>query len=321
MREAVDVSEAIYHVSMARFLITAAFAGRDNVQRSFRVVAFSEEPEPRLGVVLVSAFDISDLIRKSGELAVNVIGPKQLAPSRPPRAKRPPVADEFAEMKAVKIPALKIQAPLVRDCAAYVECAVEQEVVVQDRSLFVCRALACQIDPAIIPVARIRDRDLDLTALSHAPGPRHHVGIPPDTIVSMLTYDVARSMVDAAIAHAREKGLAMTVAVVDSSGTLMALARMEGANFLGPEVARAKAYASAAFRLPSAEIAQRAEQHPVFYESLSTLTGGKLIAAQGAIPIEIDGRVVGAIGASGGKPFIDEEVALAGLAALEGSAL
>jgi flavin reductase (DIM6/NTAB) family NADH-FMN oxidoreductase RutF len=165
MRQAVNLSEAIYHVSLGRYLITAAFEGRDNVQRSFRVVAFSEKPEPRLGVVLVSAFDISDLIRKSRELAVNVIGPKQLAPPRPPRAERPPVDDEFAAMKAVRVPASKIQAPLVKDCAAYVECAVEQEFVVQDRSLFVCRALACQIDPSVIPVARVRGRDLDVTDL------------------------------------------------------------------------------------------------------------------------------------------------------------
>ena len=132
----------------------------------------------------------------------------------------------------------------------------------------------------------------------------------------MLTYDIAKRMVDAAVAFAREKELTMTIAVVDSSGTLVALARMDGANFIGPEVARGKAYGSAAFRLPSAELSKRSEENPVFYTSLVSLMGGKFVAAQGAVPIKINGQVVGAIGASGSKPPIDEEVAMAGLAAL-----
>src|SRR5207244_3450455 len=72
---------------------------------------------------------------------------------------------------------------------------------------------------------------------------------------NMLTYDMARQMVDAAVAHARANGLAMTSAVVDQAGTLVALGRMDGSHFMAPEIARGKAYGSAAFGLPSAELA------------------------------------------------------------------
>ena len=133
----------------------------------------------------------------------------------------------------------------------------------------------------------------------------------------MLTYDIAKRMVDAAVAHAQSRNLTMTIVVVDSSGIPVALARMDGANFLGPEISRGKAYASAAFRAPSAELAKRAEQNPAFYTSLVTLTGGRFVAAQGAVPIKMKGHVVGAIAASGNKPPVDEEVALAGLAAVQ----
>ncbi len=133
----------------------------------------------------------------------------------------------------------------------------------------------------------------------------------------MLTYDMAKRMVDAAVAHAQSKNLTMTIVVVDSSGIPVALARMDGANFLGPEISRGKAYASAAFRAPSVELAKRAEQNPAFYTSLVTLSGGRFVAAQGAVLIKMKGQVVGAIAASGSKPPVDEEVALAGLAAVQ----
>ena len=134
----------------------------------------------------------------------------------------------------------------------------------------------------------------------------------------MLTYDIARQMVDAAVACARSKGVAMTIVVVDNSGITVALARMDGANFLGPEVSRGKAFASAAFRTTSADLAKRAEANPAFFTSLVTLSGGKFVAAQGAVPIKMNGQVVGAIAASGSKPPVDEEVAIAGLSGAEG---
>ncbi len=108
----------------------------------------------------------------------------------------------------------------------------------------------------------------------------------------------------------------MTISVVDSSGTLVAMARLDGANVVGPEVSRGKAFGSAAFRVPSGELAERAEKIPAFYTSLTTLLGGRFVAAQGALPVFVDGQCVGAIGASGSKPDVDEEIARAGLAGL-----
>ncbi len=165
MRTTVDLKHAIDEVRSGLFLITAAHEGRDNIQRSFRVIALSEKPEPRIGVALLSNYDISDLIRNSGQLVVNVAGPKHIPAPRPLRSQRPVVEDEFAAIGAVKTSASKVQAPLIEDCSAYLECAVEQEVVVQDRSLFVCRVLACQVDEAIVPAVRVRGHDLNLTNL------------------------------------------------------------------------------------------------------------------------------------------------------------
>lgn len=133
----------------------------------------------------------------------------------------------------------------------------------------------------------------------------------------MLTYEMARRMVDAAVAYAGEHGLSMTVAVVDQGGNLVALARMDHTSFMGPEVVQGKAYGAVAFCLPSGELAKRAEANPVFYSSLSAATDGRFIAAQGGLPITVDGQVIGAIAASGSKPPVDEDVARAGLRTLQ----
>jgi flavin reductase (DIM6/NTAB) family NADH-FMN oxidoreductase RutF len=144
------------------YLITAAHGGRDNVQRSWRVMALSEGPEPRVGVALLTHYHIAELIRSSKQLAINVAGASHIPAPRPPRTDRAAVEDEFAAIGAVKAPARVVQAPLIQGCAAYLECAVEQEVIVQDRSLFVCRVLAFQREEAIEPLVRVRGRDLEL---------------------------------------------------------------------------------------------------------------------------------------------------------------
>jgi len=163
MRHAVDLKRAIDEVRFGLFLVTAAHNGKDSIQRSFRVMALSEKPAPRIGVALLTDYEISDLIRKSGHLAVSVAGPRHIPQPRPLRDQRPAVADEFTAIGAVKTRASVIGAPLIEDCSAYLECALEQEVIVQDRSLFICRVLACQVDDSIVPPVRVRGRDIDLT--------------------------------------------------------------------------------------------------------------------------------------------------------------
>jgi flavin reductase (DIM6/NTAB) family NADH-FMN oxidoreductase RutF len=157
-----DPTDSLRELVAGFYLITAAHDGRDSVQRSWRVMALSEGPTPRVGVALLTHYAIADLARSSGQLAINVAGPRHIPLPRPPRTERPAVADEFAAIGAIKMPARVVGAPLVEGCAAYLECAVEQEVVVEDRSLFVCRVVAFERDEAIIPVVRVRGRDLDL---------------------------------------------------------------------------------------------------------------------------------------------------------------
>ena len=128
---------------------------------------------------------------------------------------------------------------------------------------------------------------------------------------------MALSLVDAqkavAAAQAKAEGLGITIAavVVDGRGDVVAAARMDGARWFTADVARGKAFLSATFGRPSADIAENADNP--FFRSMLAHFEGKIVFSAGAVPILQDGAPVGAIGASGGTGAQDAECATAGV--------
>jgi uncharacterized protein GlcG (DUF336 family) len=131
---------------------------------------------------------------------------------------------------------------------------------------------------------------------------------------SSLTLAQAQQMIQGAVAHAEKIGALMGIAVVDSGGTLVALARMDGARFLTPETARGKAFAAAAYGRSGRELGESYQENPAFWGSLTSL-GRPLVPSQGGVPIIVDDIILGAIGVGGGTSQQDEDTARAGLAA------
>ena len=111
---------------------------------------------------------------------------------------------------------------------------------------------------------------------------------------------------------ANEMGVGLTCAVVDSRGTLVALARMDSASYFTADVAAGKARASAAFRAPSGALARVGE-----LGLADVVEGGPMLFVQGAVPIMKDGQSMGAIGCSGATGQQDEDAANAGIAAMQ----
>jgi uncharacterized protein GlcG (DUF336 family) len=130
-----------------------------------------------------------------------------------------------------------------------------------------------------------------------------------------LTLDVARRCLDAAESAAREQGLALTFAVVDAAGHLVALHRMDGAPWITPDVAIGKAWTAAAYGAPSATQGEKMRDLVAFSASISAATGGRFTPQIGGLPIVIEGEVAGAMGASGASGAEDEAAVRAGLEA------
>lgn len=129
-----------------------------------------------------------------------------------------------------------------------------------------------------------------------------------------ITLEQARKVLAAAEAEARKINLNASIAIVDTGGHMVLMQRMDGAFFASAKVARDKAWSAAAYR----------RSGKAFQDRLAT--GGaeiRILRLQGASPIEggdplvADGKVVGAIGISGGSGEQDGVVSRAGVAALK----
>ena len=127
-----------------------------------------------------------------------------------------------------------------------------------------------------------------------------------------ITLAGANRMVQAAVAKADELSVKVSIAVCDAGGNLLAFNRMQGASAVSATVAQGKAAASAGFGRASGTLQA---DSPVIQSIIATM-GGRMLPAQGAVPVLKDGEVVGAIGGSGATSQQDEECAQAGSAAL-----
>jgi len=129
-----------------------------------------------------------------------------------------------------------------------------------------------------------------------------------------LTLAAARAIIGAVQATARELGVAMTCAVVDSGDQLVAFERMDGADLVGITLARDKAFTALVNRMPTRDLAPVVQPGTEFY-GYDSVAGGRTIVFAGGLPLERDGVLVGAVGVSGGDASEDQRAAEAGAAA------
>jgi glc operon protein GlcG len=120
--------------------------------------------------------------------------------------------------------------------------------------------------------------------------------------VTALSLEQARACLARGIARARELGFLVAIAVVDEAGHLVACERMDGALWVTPEIARAKANAAAAFRATTLDLEERFTRRMLFADNVAALGDYRLVFGKGGVPLVEEGRVVGAVGVSGAVP-------------------
>jgi len=152
------------------------------------------------------------------------------------------------------------------------------------------------------------------TAQAQAPAPVPEAlpfDIPYGTPINL---DTAHKAIMAAAAEAKKHNWKMAIAVVDPAGQLIAHATMDGTQYASIEIAQAKARTAAAFRRPSKLLGDGINGGSPATLALVVLE--RLAATEGGFPILVDGKVIGAIGASGGISSQDAVTAKAGLDAV-----
>ena len=127
-----------------------------------------------------------------------------------------------------------------------------------------------------------------------------------------ISTDAAKKVAAAAIVEARKNNWAMAVAVVDTGGYLVYFERMPDTQLGSVDVSIEKAKSAALFRRPT-----KAFQDIVAGggEGLRILRLTGAVPVEGGLPIIVDGKLIGAVGASGGSSDQDGRTAQAGLAA------
>jgi glc operon protein GlcG len=126
-----------------------------------------------------------------------------------------------------------------------------------------------------------------------------------------VTLAQAKTLVAGAEVEARKNGWRMAIVVVEPDGSLVLFEKLDDTQYGSIEVAQTKARAAATFRRRTKEFADQVQSG-----STNVLSLPGAIAVDGGIPIVVDGKVVGAIGVSGGTADQDAQTALAGVAAL-----
>ena len=117
----------------------------------------------------------------------------------------------------------------------------------------------------------------------------------------------AQDLIKAAVAEATKRAWAMNIAVVDSGANLVAFERMDGAQLASIAISEHKARAAAKFRRPTKAWEEAIQQKNAYY----ALTLDDIVASRGGIPLIEDGKLIGAIGCSGGTGAQDEVVCTA----------
>jgi glc operon protein GlcG len=128
-----------------------------------------------------------------------------------------------------------------------------------------------------------------------------------------ISLDRAAAAIAAAVAEAKKHDWKLNVAVVDSGANLVAFQRMDGAQLASIAISEHKARAAASFRRETRVVEDGIQLKQNYY----TLTLDGVIASRGGIPLVEKGKLIGAIGCSGGTGSQDEVACKAGAATVK----
>lgn len=130
----------------------------------------------------------------------------------------------------------------------------------------------------------------------------------------MITLNDAKRVIAAAEKKAQEIGQPMNIAVADAGGNLVAHVRMDEAWIGSIDISIKKAYTSRAFDIATKDIAPHCQSGGQFF-GIHASNDGRIMIFAGGIPLKRNGKIVGAIGVSGGSGEQDHTVAEAGASA------
>ena len=136
----------------------------------------------------------------------------------------------------------------------------------------------------------------------------------PPAYGEQITIEQAKKAAAAAAEEAKKINTFMAIAVVSPSGDLVYFEKMDNTQYASVNIAIHKARTAARFRRPTSSFEERVAGGGV---GITLLTLDDVIASPGGNPIIVNGKIIGALGLSGGTGAQDNQASLAGIAALK----
>jgi glc operon protein GlcG len=155
-----------------------------------------------------------------------------------------------------------------------------------------------------------------LVAVSMVLGAPAFAQAPPGTppYGETINLELSRKAADAAVAEAKKNNWFMAVAVVGPTGDLVYFEKMDNTQYASVTIAQHKARTAAIFRRPTKAFEENLGKG---FEFIYQMTLDGMIGSQGGVPLVVGGKIVGAIGCSGGAGSQDLQTCMAGVEALK----
>lgn len=131
-----------------------------------------------------------------------------------------------------------------------------------------------------------------------------------------INLETAKKLAAAAAAEANKNGWFMAITVVGPTGELVYFEKLDNTQYASIGIAQHKARAAATFRRPTKVFEDRIASGGA---GVAALTLDGMVASEGGYPLLVGGKIIGAIGCSGGTGAQDGQTCQAGVNALQGS--
>jgi uncharacterized protein GlcG (DUF336 family) len=126
--------------------------------------------------------------------------------------------------------------------------------------------------------------------------------------MTKMNLELAKKLIERAEEEANKLNIPMVISIVDESGNFIACHRMDDALLVSVDIAQNKAWTAVAMKMSTEELAQLVGEGKELY-GINTTNNGRIVVFGGGIPLRKNGKIIGAIGVSGGSVEEDIQVA------------
>ncbi len=126
-----------------------------------------------------------------------------------------------------------------------------------------------------------------------------------------MTLELANCLIEKVKAEAARMGVNAVIAVADAAGHPVAVQCMDDAYIASFDIALNKSFTSASLKMPTETLSHLSRPGDDLY-GIQFTNGGKIVIFGGGEPLEADGKIIGALGVSGGSATQDTEIAAYG---------